>query len=305
MNRLIGTELTNIRVLAEGLSFPEGPVALSDGSVVVVEIGAGRVSRIDTNGSRATISKVGGGPNGAAVGPDGALYVCNNGGFDKSGTASIQRVDLDSGKFETIYSACDDALLTAPNDLVFDATGHFWFTDFGGDALYYAAPDGSRIERAVAGLAGPNGVGLSPDGKTVYWAQTFTRQVMLRRLSAPGAIIPGQQPYAVMSLHTGRPLDRDTLLIGLPGAHELDSLAVDSAGNICVGTLVDAGITVISPDGASAELFTLPPALADGFVTNICFGGADLKTAYITCSLTGRLLACDWPRPGLKLTYNR
>ena len=297
-------ELQNVRVLAEGLQFPEGPVAFEDSSVVVVEIAGGRISRIASDGRRTTVAEVGGGPNGAAVGPDGALYVCNNGGFDRSSPSCVQRVDLDTGKFEVLYASAGDTKLKAPNDLVFDETGNFWFTDFGGDAIYYASPDGSKITCAVEGVRDPNGVGLSPDGKTLYWAQTFTRQVMLRRLSAPGTVVQ-RPPYSIRTLVTGEAVDRDTLLAGLPGAHELDSLAVDSAGNVCVGTLLESGITVVSPDGKSVELLTLPPALDDGAVTNICFGGPDLRTAYITCSLTGRLVAADWPRPGLKLRYSR
>ena len=90
-----------------------------------------------------------------------------------------------------------------------------------------------------------------------------------------------------------------TLLCGLPGFQLFDSLAVDGAGNVCVATLVNGGITVISPYGEVLEHV----ATGDPLTTNICFGGPDLRTAYITCSGTGRLLAVDWPRPGLRLAY--
>jgi gluconolactonase len=250
------------------------------------------------------VAETPGGPNGLALGPDGALYLCNNGGLDGSGTPCVQRVDMDTGRFETLYVKAGDRTLKAPNDLVFDETGNFWFTDFGGGAVYYASPDGTRIDCVVDDASGPNGVGLSPDGRTLYWAQTFTRQVMRRRLSAPGKVIPSAT-WGIRPLVGGAACDPSTMLVGLPGARELDSLAVDSAGNVCVGTLVESGISVVSPEGGSAELWTLPAALADRAVTNICFGGPDRRTAYLTCSLTGRLVACDWPRPGLKLQYNR
>lgn len=295
-------ELVNVRVVAEDLAFPEGPVAFEDGSVIVVELRAGRVTRCLPDGRKMVVAEVGGGPNGAAVGPDGALYVCNN-GYGGGAAPSIQRIDLRTGRFDVLYAECDGAKLGRPNDLVFDATGRFWFTDLPGGAIYYASSDGDRIERAISGLDSPNGVGLSPDGRTLYWAQTSTRQVMLRRLSAPGRPIPSPN-YNHMSLILGQPVDPQTLLAGLPGARELDSLAIDSSGAVCVGTLVDSGISVISPDGASVELHRLPARLADGAVTNICFGGPGLRTAYITCSMTGRLVACDWPRPGLSLAYN-
>jgi gluconolactonase len=300
-------ELINVRVLADGLIFPEGPVAMPDGSVIVVEIHGGRLTRIAPDGQKSIVAVTGGGPNGAAIGPDGALYVCNNGGLSNTGAhnnkgGAIQRVEIASGKVETLYVKCGDTPLLWPNDIVFDSTGHFWFTDYAGDAIYYAAPDGSKIVQAVTGAPAANGIGLSPDGRTLYWSQTHTRQVIRKRLSDHGQLIesPG---YSVLSLARYGQLNPDALLAGMPGARELDSLAVDSTGAVCVGTVIESGISVISADGQSVDLWTLPPALADRFVTNICFGGPDMKTAYITCSEMGRLVACDWPCPGLKLAF--
>jgi gluconolactonase len=78
-----------------------------------------------------------------------------------------------------------------------------------------------------------------------------------------------------------------------------DSLAVDADGNICIATLFNGGITIISPDGAQIEHVPMP----DFYTTNICFGGPDLRTAYITLSSSGRLVAVPWRRPGLPLHY--
>ena len=68
-------------IVTEGLRFPEGPIWMEDGSVIVVEIAAGRLTRVRPNGAKETVANLGGGPNGAAIGPDGRVYVCNNGGF--------------------------------------------------------------------------------------------------------------------------------------------------------------------------------------------------------------------------------
>src|ERR1700749_861230 len=68
------------RELATDLKFPEGPVAMDDGSIILVEIPIGKITRVKPDGSHHTIATPGGGPNGLAIGPDGALYVCNNGG---------------------------------------------------------------------------------------------------------------------------------------------------------------------------------------------------------------------------------
>src|SRR5271166_4723876 len=73
--------MSEIRTIATGLRFPEGPVAMKDGSVVLVEIERQTVTRVRPDGSTEVVAHTGGGPNGLAVGPDGAFYVCNNGGF--------------------------------------------------------------------------------------------------------------------------------------------------------------------------------------------------------------------------------
>ena len=303
--------MAEIREVTTRLQFPEGPIAMADGSVIVVEIQRGTLTRVLPDGTQKIIADTGGGPNGAAIGPDGACYVCNNGGFewheeggltlpgnqpaDYTG-GSIQRVDLESGRVETLYTECDGIPLRGPNDLVFDAEGGIWFTDHGKNrerdrdrtGAFYAKPDGSFIEEVIFPLEAPNGIGISPAGDRLYVAETFVGRVWSFDIEAPGKL--GGDPNA--------PLGRN-LLAGLPGFQLLDSLAVDSAGNVCVATIANGGITVISPDGSSTEHVPMP----DPLTTNICFGGDDLRTAYITLSGTGRLVAMEWPRPGLRLNF--
>ena len=304
--------MPEMREITSGLQFPEGPVALADGSVLVVEIKRGTLTRVAPDGKQTIVARTGGGPNGAAIGPDGLVYVCNNGGFewhevggllvpgnqarDYAG-GRIQRVDLATGKVEDLYTACDGRPLRGPNDIVFDASGGFWFTDHGKmrerdrdrTGVFYARADGTLIREAIFPLDAPNGIGLSPDGRRLYVAETWTGRVWSWEVPAPGEIagVPGFGPGG------------GTLLAGLPGYQLLDSLAVDGAGNVCVATLVNGGITVISPDGASVEHVPMP----DPLTTNLCFGGPDLRTAYITLSGTGRLVTMQWPRPGLRLRY--
>jgi gluconolactonase len=75
------TAKLDYRVITDGLDFPEGPIAMPDGSVLVVEIKGGRLIRVLPDGSKEVAAELGGGPTGAAIGPDGACYVANNGGF--------------------------------------------------------------------------------------------------------------------------------------------------------------------------------------------------------------------------------
>jgi gluconolactonase len=85
----------------------------------------------------------------------------------------------------------------------------------------------------------------------------------------------------------------------LPGFQWLDSLAVEESGRICVATLWHGGITVFEPGGEYEHLPT-----PDVITTNLCFGGAERRDTWITCSSTGKLYRCRWPRPGLKLAFN-
>jgi gluconolactonase len=154
-----------LKQISSGLRFPEGPVAMSDGSVVLVEIERRTLSRVTPDGKIHVVATLGGGPNGAAMGPGGKIYVTNNGGLkfmDRPGKlfpiaqgddykgGLIQRVDPETGKFETLYDSCDGMKLRGPNDLVFDNAGGFWFTDLGNTrdrdmdrgSVYYAKADG-------------------------------------------------------------------------------------------------------------------------------------------------------------------
>ena len=297
-----------------GLRFPEGPIAMADGSVVLVEMFGPRLTRVLPDGTTEVIAEIPGGPNGAAVGPDGAFYVCNNGGcfsevqveglsfpgpHDPSRYIGgrIQRVDPGTGAVTDLYTECDGRPLLAPNDLVFDAHGGFYFSDHGVtdpgrrvahlSGIYYALADGSEIREVAYPAHGPNGIGLSPDGSKLYWAETMSGRILQRDVVAPGELAPPN------------PLDTSFCLIGLPGFQLLDSLAVDSDGNVCVATLVNGGVTVVSPAGEVVDFVET----ADRITTNVCFGGDDLRTAYITVSSTGRLLTTTWPRPGAPLHH--
>ena len=303
----------NVRVLLSGLDFPEGPVVMDDGSIVLVEIAGPRLSRITQEGKKETIAEwddpSSAGPNGAAVGPDGCMYVCNNGGFiwseyngmqfplDRSTGAnqapnyvsgSIDRVDLATGEITSIYSEFEGDHLCGPNDIVFDATGGFWFTDLGKQrsrevdkgAVYYAQPDGSAIQRSIDNIDHPNGCGLSPDGKTLYVAQTTTGRLWAYDLEAPG----------VLKSRRGRCI-ANTL-------GSLDSLAVEEDGTIVVAALPD-GLLVVRPD-ESHEYVSVDGPLT----TNIAFSRGDENIAYVTESGSGSLLAMEWPRSGLELTFS-
>lgn len=316
------------RIVAEDLDFPEGPVARSDGSILLVEVRGPRVTRIMPDGTRETVcawdNAATAGPNGLAIGPDGAAYLCNSGGFawhQYSGvwlpaapggvsqsreyvTGSIERIDLDTGKVTVLYTACSGQRLCGPNDLVFDADGGMWFTDRGKSrphdvdrvAVFYATVDGSFIRRAIFPLIGPNGIGLSPDGGTLYVADTPTGRLWAWDVTGPGQVD-----------------DRSRRCVANTLGH-FDSLGVEADGTVVVAAL-NGGLCVVRPDGEISYVSVPgPDPMGTGGVgyirvpgplaTNICWGGEDLTTAYVTESGEGKLVAYEWPRPGLRLAFN-
>jgi gluconolactonase len=306
--------------VACGLGFPEGPVAMSDGTVLFVDIMKQSLSRLRLDGGVEPLVSIPGGPNGLAIGPDKAAYVCNDGGvYDfiklpgpngpitapspngpparfKGG--GVHRIDLSTLDVTLLYSEYDGEPLRSPDDIVFDATGGFWFTDSGVQypdriekgGVYYGTIDRKPLKK-VAAIPTANGIGLSPDGKTLHVADTIFGRLWALDVTGPGEVGPGR-PLPFMP---GRVVQT------LSGYQMVDSLKVEADGRVCVATISipEGGVTVFGDDGSTERV-----AVPDPFVTNLCFGGADMQDVWITASGTGRILKTRWPRPGLGLAFN-
>ena len=302
-----------MQILTSGLRFPEGPIYLQDGSVLLVEIERGTLSRVAKDGSVSVVAECGGGPNGAAIGPDGLVYICNNGGFtwqtidgllrpvgtpEDYVTGSIQTVDLQTGEVNTLYHSCDGHKLKGPNDIVFDSQGGFYFTDLGKrhadslerGAIYYASTDGKNIKAVVHPIEQPNGIALSKDETRLYAAETFSAKVRYWDIETPGKLLPHQDPFGV-----------GNILYGFQRYERLDSMAVDGDDNICVATLGTGCINAIDPNGSLVARIPVPTP--DVMVTNICFAGKDSKQAFVTSSGLGILYETDWHCNGHTLAF--
>ncbi len=266
-------------VVVTGLSFPEGPVWLN-GDLFFVEIHTGRVSRWTADAGVALIAETGGGPNGATLGSDGALYVTQNGGSWSEAEAppAIQRVTL-GGEVETVTNEVAGHALGAPNDLAFGPDRRLYFTDPRG------APDpddnqnpGRIFVWDVAAARGelvmelgpvfPNGIAFTADG-TLHWTESFS--------------------HRVMKLEDGIP----RVVIELPERHYPDGMCVGADRRLYVASTYAHCVTVVENGEIVDRLMC-----GDGMVTNCCFGETDL---YVTESRRGTLWRFAIGQPGLAL----
>jgi gluconolactonase len=286
--------MSALRVVAEGLAFPEGPAFDREGNLYVVEIRAGQTSRIRANGGREIFARNGGGPNGAQFAADGALVVANNGGFAGGEPGRIERVAPDGGVRAWITHA-SGAPLNRPNDLVFDAGGNLYFTSprwpargaAPGSAppgdVCFATPSGdARVLHT--GLAFPNGIGIAPDGATLVVCETMTGKLHGFAIDAPGV------------------LGASRVVADLGARGQPDGFAFDEAGFILCCGWESGRIWVFAP-GDAAPVETL--AFEDEGVTNVCFGGPERATLFVTESKRGRVVAREWKRPGMRLWNER
>jgi len=332
-----------IEIVASGLLYPEGPVACDDGSVLLVEVKGGTLTRVKPGGATERVATLGGSPNGAARGPEGKIYVTNSGGFvwipippgpvsdqtvwvtgpqppDYRG-GQVQRVAVETGAVETLLTTFEttDPItkkpatlpLRGPDDLVFDAHGGFWFTDWGKTRMrdrdvtgvYYVAPDGAKAEEMLFPLNAPNGIALSPGGDRLYVAETYTRRVLYWELDPGGPGVIRRNPRTMGGSHL--------LTAAIPGQGILDSMAVDEQGNVYAVTMLprgddptaNGGVTVVSPKGEILQFLEIEVGRPVPLPSNICFGGADRRTAYITCGGSGLLVSVRTSVPGLKLNF--
>ena len=294
--------LSDVHVVAADLRFPEGPVAMPDGSLLFVEILGGTVSRLTPEGKVSAIASGLTGPNGLAMGPDGACYVCQNGGRpDAMGGGKVQRLDLATGEMRLLYDKCEGRRFDGPNDLVFDKSGGMWISDFIAGAIFWAKADGSEVRLIDGNVPRSNGIALSPDGGTLYIAQQ-PRKLLAYRITAPGRVAQAH----------GRADAR--LLSDLDGNFRYDSMKTGADGDVYVAAWW-GGILRLSPTGKLKATYAVP----DWSITNLSFGGRDRRDLFLTgvpvpapapgapppsvMGLKGSLFKARAPAPGLRLNY--
>ena len=251
-------------LLASGLGFPEGPVVMGDGRIVLCDGNTGELL-VYADGTVSTYAHTGGSPWGAVLGSDGAIYVTQGGNVPGSGDTSavsgIQRV-LPDRTVELLFSEVAGYRLYGPNDLAFGPDGRLWFTESGSEQDFrFDVRSPGRLFAVGTGGAGemllelpdvyPNGIAFDAQQR-LYWTESAAHRV--RRLSG------------------GKPVT----FCQLPDSHVPDGMAFAADGRLFVATTVSQGVTVVSPDGAVLEEIRLGE-----HATNCIFDGSDL---YVTAT---------------------
>lgn len=270
------TKTLQFEQIAAGVVRPEGIAEAPDGSIWVSDK-AGAVARVEADGSITRVGKAGGEPNSLNFLPDGRLLIANFEG-------TLQVVDTDSGTVETLITEVDGQKITHSNYALADSNGFVWATEStrfpepGPDKipemladpdgwLFVRRPDGSS-EILADGLSFANGLALSPDGRHLVVAETFTGRLSRAEI-LPGGEIGPLETYCVLPLDG---LEEQYMAAGP------DGMAFDESGALWVGIYNRNALAVIAPDGRDVQMHAFDPAQVDlGWPTNPVFTGPDRR----------------------------
>jgi gluconolactonase len=278
--------------VAATISFTEGPTVDADGAVYFTDLrGAGRILKMDADGTVATFREPSYRANGLIFDSEWRLLACEGGNGDDV-LPRITRTNVETGEVEVLADHFEGQQLHQPNDLTIDGQGRIYFTDRPGanvtpqqtgvHGVYRIDPDGA-IARILTEpeVERPNGLVASPDDSTLYVIETAQQEGGARMIRAFDLAADGSASN-MRVFHDFYP--------GRSG----DGMTVDSEGNLYVAAGLNrlrgtsetldtvAGVHVFSPDG---ELLEHIPIHEDT-ITNVAFGGDDLRTLYITAGKT-------------------
>lgn len=244
-----------MREVAKGFRFTEGPAVDAKGGVFFSDIPNNRIHHIDLEGKVTTVRENSGGANGLWVAPDGRLLACEG----RARRVSARGKD---GEWTTLTKTHGGKPLNSPNDLWLDAEGGIWFTDprygdqsgmeQGGFHVYYLPKGAKEPRRVIDDLVKPNGIIGTPDGKRLYVADPGAQKTYAYEITRPG--------------HLGK-----RKLIAESGS---DGMTLDNKGNLYITAAL---VLVYSPQGQQIQKIQVPQR-----PSNVTFGGKDRKTLFIT-----------------------
>ncbi len=260
--------------------FTEGPAwDASTRTLYFTDIPPALIYQMKPDGEISVFREDSGHSNGLLATSDGRLLACEMDG-------QVVSHDLKTSDKKVLAKQYEGQRFNACNDLILDDRGGVYFTDplfrapeplpQGLQAVYYVAPD-ATVSRVTEGLAAPNGVALSPDGKTLYVIPSMQAEMLAYDVGADG-MLSGKRVFCTLKQPAGK---SDT------GG---DGMVVDVQGNLYITTHL--GIQIFDPSGNHRGTVTFPEQPA-----NVTFGGPDRKTMYVTAR-TG-LYRVEMPIAGL------
>lgn len=246
--------------LAGGFKFTEGPASDAEGNVYFTDQPNDRILKWSTEGKLSTFLEPCGRSNGLCFDSKGNLWACAD------AKNELWRIEVSSGKQTVVVKDYQGKLLNGPNDLWIDPKGGVYFTDpfykrpywnrgpsEQGQVVYYLAPDHKTLTRVAEDLKQPNGVIGTPDGKKLYVADIGAKKTYVYAVQADGSLA-------------------DKKLFCEMGS---DGMTIDSEGNVY---LTGKGVSVFDASGKKIEQIDVP----QGWTANVCFGGKDAQTLFIT-----------------------
>lgn len=273
------TPTGEVELVQDGFVFTEGPAwEPKSGSLFFSDIPNTAIYRLNAEGSVTRWTDQSKHTNGILVDRNGRMLACQMDG-------QVVQYDIATAEATVLASEFEGQRFNAPNDLTVDAGGGIYFTDplFRAptplpqtvQAVYYIAA--GKVARVTGDLAAPNGVGLSPDGKRLYVCPSRQAEMLVYEVLGPGKL---SEPRIFCTVD--QPEGQTET-----GA---DGITLDIQGNVYITTHI--GVQVFSPDGKQLGVISFPQQ-----PSNVCFGGRDRKTMYVTARTA--LYSVIMPIPGL------